>query len=55
MEEEDINFTVKSSISNKMMISWVVQRNSSEEEVRTKVIEKVESGRIIWIAIGISS
>ena len=55
MEEEDINFAVKSSMSNKMMIGWVVQRDSHEEEVSTKVIEKVEPGRIIWVAICISS
>ena len=55
MEEEDINFTVKISISNNVVISWVVEGDSFEGEVSTKVIKEVESGGIVWIAVCISS
>ena len=38
MEEEDINFTVKISISNNVVISWVVEGDSFEGKGSTKVI-----------------
>ena len=39
MEEEDINFTVKISISNNVVISWVVEGDSFEGKGSTKVID----------------
>ena len=55
MEEEDINFAVKISIPNKVVICWVVKGDFCQGETITKVIEEVESGKIIRVGVGISS
>ena len=55
MEEENINFTVKISIPNKVVICWVVKGDFCQGETITKVIEEVESGKIVRVGVGISS
>ena len=52
MEEEDINFTVEISITNKVVICWVVKGDFCQRETITKVIEEVEPGKVIRIGVG---
>ena len=44
MEEEAINFGVKISIPNKVVICWVVKGDFCQRKTITKVIEEVVSG-----------
>ena len=53
--EDNINFTVKVSLSNKMVVGWVVQGESREGETGTEVREKIKSVDIVGVGVGIAA
>ena len=53
--KDNIYFTIKGTITYKVMISGVMERKTGELELGTEEGEEAMSGRIIWIYIGISA
>ena len=53
--EDDINFTIKGSITYKVVISSVEERKSNKLELRTEVGEETMSSRVVRVYIRIST
>ena len=55
MLEDNINLTVKVTISNKVVVSWVTQGESLKGEAGAEVGEEVVPGSIVGVDIGITA
>lgn len=53
--KDNINLTIKSTITHKVVISGVEKRKAGELELGTEVGVEAKSGRVIWVDIGISA
>lgn len=55
VEEDDINFTVKSSITHEMVVTGVTKRKTLQLELGTKIGEEAMSCCVIFVNICISA
>ena len=55
MVEDNINLTVKVTISNKVVVSWVTQGESLKGKAGAEVGEEVEPGNIVGVDVGVTA
>ena len=55
IDQQNVDFTVKTSISNKVVIGWMLKGDSGEEETAAEVVEEIKPPKIIRIGVGITA
>ena len=55
MDKQNIDFTVKTTVANKVVIGLMLKGDSGEEESSAEVVEEIEPPNIIRIGVGITA
>ena len=55
MIEDNINLTIEVTTSHKVMVSWVLERESMEGEAAAEVGEEVGPGGVVGVDIGVTT